>query len=67
METEDRAKRLGIGSLTWRIKEKRIDTIEELIRFIALPEHELLLGSFYETAGPEMAAGLKAAIALRVR
>jgi len=66
-EMEDRAKRLGVGSLAWLIKENRIDSIEELIRFVTLPEHALLLDSFYETVGPEMAVALKAAIALRVR
>jgi hypothetical protein len=67
VETEDRAKRLGVGSLAWLIKENRIDSIEKLTRFIALPEHALLLDSFYETVSPEMAVALKAAIALRVR
>jgi hypothetical protein len=67
VKTEDRAKRLGVGSLAWLIKENRIDSIEELIRFVTLPEHALLLDSFYETVNPEMAAALKAAIALRVR
>lgn len=66
VETEDRAMRLGVGSLAWLIKENSIVSIEELIRFVTLPEHALLLDSFYETVGPEMAVALKAAIVLRV-
>jgi hypothetical protein len=67
VETEGRAKRLGIGSLAWLIKENCIDSIEELIRYVSLPEHALLLDDFYETVGPEMTVALKAAVVLRVR
>jgi len=64
---EDRAMRVGVGSLSWLIEENRIESTEELIQFIALPEHALLLDTFYETVGAEMAVALKAAVALRVR
>jgi hypothetical protein len=53
--------------LAWLIKENHIDSIEELIRFVALPEHALLLDNYFETVGPEMAVALKAAMTLRVR
>jgi hypothetical protein len=64
---EDRATRVGVGSLAWLIKENRIASTEELIQFIALPEHAPLLDNFYETVGPEVAVALKAAVTLRVR
>jgi len=64
---EDGAPRMGVGSLAWLIKENRIESTDELIQFIALPEHAPLLDDFYETVGPELAVALKAAVALRVR
>jgi len=64
---EDGATRRGVGSLAWLIKENRMESTEELIQFIALPEHAPLLDDFYETVGPELAVALKAAVALRVR
>src|SRR5271169_6201337 len=64
---EDRATRVGVGSLSWLIEENRIESTEELIQFIALPEHALLLDTFYETVGAELAVALKAAVTLRVR
>jgi hypothetical protein len=59
---EDEVHRIGIGSLSWLILENEITDTEELIRFIARPEHAHLLEVFYSTLEPELAAQLKQAI-----
>jgi hypothetical protein len=58
-EMEEGAHRIGIGSLAWLIEENGISDTEELVRFIARPEHAHLLEVFYSTLPSDTAALLK--------
>jgi hypothetical protein len=60
---EEGVHRFGLGSLGWLIQENGISGTEEMVRFIARPEHAHLLEVFYSTLAPETAALLKQEVA----
>lgn len=55
---EDNVPRLGVGSLAWLIVEHEISE-DQLIPFIARPEHSHLLENFFATLSPATAEVIK--------
>jgi hypothetical protein len=51
---EEGARKLGVGSLAWKILEYGIPS-DEMVAFIARPEHRHLLDDFFPTLGRELA------------
>ncbi len=55
---EDNVRRIGINSLAWLIEEHRISD-DQLIPFIARPEHSKLLEEFFAVLSPANADSIK--------
>ena len=55
---EDNVRRLGIGSLAWLIEEHHVSG-DEMIPFIARPEHSPLLDDFFTGLSPANAEDMK--------
>jgi len=56
---EGNASRLGVGSLAWLIEEYQIPS-DEIVSFIAKPEHRDLLNAFFTILNPSRAEKLRA-------
>jgi hypothetical protein len=56
---EEKASRFGVGSLVWLIEEYQIPS-DEIVSFIAKPEHRDLLNDFFTALSPSTAEKLKA-------
>ena len=56
---EANASRLGVGSLAWSIEEYQIPS-DQIVPFIAKPEHRDLLNDFFAVLSPSNAEKLKA-------
>jgi hypothetical protein len=57
----NQARHFGYGSLQWRLQEQQIEA-DQLIEYIARPEHAELLPNFLEMMEPSDIAGLRAAL-----
>ncbi len=55
---EDNVRRIGISSLAWLIEEHKISD-DQLIPFIARPEHSKLLEEFFAVLSPANADAIK--------
>jgi len=55
---EDNVRRIGINSLAWLIEEHRVSD-DQLIPFIARPEHSELLEEFFAVLSPTNADSIK--------
>ena len=56
---EDNVRRIGIGSLAWLIEEHQVPG-DEIIQFIARPEHSQLLEEFFTVLSPANAEAMRA-------
>ena len=56
---EDNVRRLGIGSLAWLVEEQQVPK-DDLIPFIARPEHSQLLEKYFSLLSPAVAEAVKA-------
>jgi len=60
---EEGARKFGLGTMPWLIKENRIESTEDLIRFITRPEYRRRLEELCAVLEPEVAARLRQEVA----